>query len=129
MQKTKKVVDLSKEILRVAAEYDMEEDFFFQTTFARYQQQLRLLEKLQAVLAGEDDILVTKEYVKGRENVYIHPAVGEYNKTATAANQTVSTLVRIIAALHPREYSLNTAGQDLIDFAFSRRDTVSVPKK
>lgn len=43
--------------------------------------------------------MVTKEYVKGRGNVYTHPAIGEYNKTATSANQTVATLIKIIKEL------------------------------
>ena len=43
--------------------------------------------------------MVTKEYVKGRGNVYTHPAISEYNKTATSANQTVATLIKIIKEL------------------------------
>ena len=34
--------------------------------------------------------------MKGRENLYVNPAIGEYNKTAEAANRTVSTLIKII---------------------------------
>ena len=43
--------------------------------------------------------LVTKEYVKGRGNIYTNPAIGEYNKTATAANGTVATLINIVERL------------------------------
>jgi hypothetical protein len=39
-----------------------------------------------------EDTLVTKEYVKGRENLYTHPAITEYNKTTDSANKTVTTL-------------------------------------
>ena len=39
---------------------------------------------------------VKKEYVKGRKNVYTNPAIAEYNKTASAANNTVQTLIKII---------------------------------
>ena len=42
---------------------------------------------------------VTKEYVKGRQNLVANPAITEYNKTATAANGTVSTLINIIKTL------------------------------
>ena len=41
-------------------------------------------------------MLVTKEYVKGRANLVANPAISEYNKTSTAANQTVQTLIKII---------------------------------
>ena len=43
-------------------------------------------------------VTVTKEYVKNRGNVYTHPAVTEYNRTATAANGTVITLIKILDA-------------------------------
>ena len=51
----------------------------------------------------EQGSLVTKEYVKGRANVYTHPAIGEYNKTSTAANQTVVTLMKIITTLRDKD--------------------------
>lgn len=47
----------------------------------------------------EDGPLVTKEYVKGRKNIVANPAITEYNKTATAANGTVATLINIVRAL------------------------------
>ena len=46
---------------------------------------------------------VTKEYVKGRQNLVANPAIGEYNKTATAANGTVATLMKIIESLTEEE--------------------------
>ena len=47
----------------------------------------------------EDGTLVTKEYVKGRKNVYSHPAISDYNRTTDSANKTVSTLMKIILSL------------------------------
>ena len=47
----------------------------------------------------EDGTLVTKEYVKGRKNVYSHPAISDYNRTTDSANKTVSTLMKIIISL------------------------------
>ena len=44
----------------------------------------------------EEGTLVTKEYVKGRGNLYCNPAVSEYNRTTDSANKTVSTLIKII---------------------------------
>jgi hypothetical protein len=34
--------------------------------------------------------------VKGRGNLYVNPAITEYNKTSTAANGTVATLINIV---------------------------------
>lgn len=88
----------ANEIIRIAQEHGVEQNFFFITTFKRYQVQINILNELEKKI-NEDGMLVTKEYVKGRGNVYTHPAIGEYNKTATSANQTVATLIKIIKSL------------------------------
>ena len=92
----------ANDILEIAEKYGVEQNFLFITTFQRYQVQLKILQELQAKIK-DDGALVTKEYVKGRENVYTHPAIGEYNKTSTAANQTVATLIKIIKSLRNGE--------------------------
>ena len=89
---------LAREILEIAEKHGVEQNFFFLTTFKRYQVQINILNELEKKIKS-DGTLVTKEYVKGRQNVYTHPAVSEYNKTATAANQTVQTLIKIITTL------------------------------
>jgi len=94
----KSLAEQAEEILRIAEQHGVEQNFFFITTFRRYQVQIELLEELEATIK-RDGMLVSKEYVKGRENVYTHPAIVEYNKTCTAANQTVSTLIKIITSL------------------------------
>ena len=99
----------AKEILRIAQEHGVEQNFFFITTFKRYQVQINILNELEKKI-NEDGTLVTKEYVKGRGNVYTHPAISEYNKTATSANQTVATLIKIIKVL--RDDDTDTEQQD-----------------
>lgn len=103
----------AQEILRIAEKHGVEQNFFFITTFKRYQVQITLLNQLEARLK-EDGPMVTKEYVKGRGNVYTHPALAEYNKTATAANQTVQTLIKIIKTLRDEESSEGM--RELMDF-------------
>ncbi len=88
----------AEEILRIAEKHGVEQNFFFITTFKRYQVQIKILHDLEATVS-KDGCLVSKEYVKGRQNVYTHPAISEYNKTCTAANQTVQTLIKIITTL------------------------------
>jgi len=83
------------EILSAAQERGASSSYFFLTTFQRYQKQLETLKKLESAIE-EYGPTVTKEYVKGRTNICINPAITEYNKTATAANNTVATLVRIV---------------------------------
>lgn len=88
----------AQEILVIAEKHGVEQNFFFITTFKRYQVQIGILNDLEKVI-NQDGTLVTKEYVKGRGNVYTHPAISEYNRTSTASNQTVQTLLKIITTL------------------------------
>lgn len=85
----------AKEIMRIAEESGVQSNFFFITTFKRYEVQLNILTELEKAIRDEG-MLVNKEYVKGRKNLYSNPAVAEYNKTTDSANKTVATLMRII---------------------------------
>ena len=91
-------MDLQKqanEILRIAEESGAQSNFFFVTTFKRYQVQLKILSELEKSLEDEG-MTVTKEYVKGRQNLYSNPAISDYNRTTDSANKTVATLMRIL---------------------------------
>ena len=92
----------AQEILRIAEQHGVEQNFFFLTTFKRYQVQLQILNDLEKTIK-QDGILVTKEYVKGRKNVYSHPAISDYNRTTDSANKTVVTLMKIITTLRGRQ--------------------------
>ena len=59
---------------------------------------MRILTDLEEAIK-EYGATVTKEYVKGRQNLVANPAITEYNKTSTAANGTVATLINIIKTL------------------------------
>lgn len=85
----------AQEIIRIAEESGIQSNFFFITTFKRYQVQLNILSELEKTMK-DDGLLVTKEYVKGRKNLYSSPAVAEYNKTTDSANKTVACLMKII---------------------------------
>ena len=89
-------------ILQKAMEKGVSSNFFFVTTFKRYQVQMKILNELEKEISATG-ATVTKEYVKGRGNIYTNPAIGEYNKTATAANGTVSTLINIVERLGEEE--------------------------
>lgn len=91
----KNLNEQAQEIMRIAEESGVQGNFFFITTFKRYQVQLNMLNELEKTMK-QDGMLVTKEYVKGRKNVYSSPAVKDYNTTTDSANRTVSTLMKII---------------------------------
>lgn len=94
MRKT--VNEQAEEILQKAEAFGVDKNFFFITTFRRYMVQLKILNELESSIKN-DGVLVTKEYVKGRKNVYSHPAIQDFNRTTDSANKTVSTLMKIIS--------------------------------
>lgn len=89
-------------LIQQAEERGVSSNFFFRTTLKRYQVQMKILADLEAAIY-EHGATVTKEYVKGRQNLVANPAITEYNKTATAANGTVATLINIIRSLTDEE--------------------------
>lgn len=90
-----------EEIKAAAAKAGAETNIFYLTTLDRYIMQINLLAELKKAIR-ENGTYISKEYVKGRQNMSINPAITEYNKTATAANNTVMTLTRIVNNLDMR---------------------------
>ena len=91
----KSLKEQAKEILRLAEESGLQSNYFFVTTFERYQVQLEILENLKHAI-DDERMLVSKEYVKGRKNLYTNPTVSDFNRTTDSANKTVATLLRIL---------------------------------
>ena len=96
----------AQEIIKIAEESGVQSNYFFITTFKRYQVQLKMLNDLEKAIK-EDGMTVTKEYVKGRKNVYSNPALKDYNTTTDSANRTVSTLMKII-----KNYNVSDTTED-----------------
>ena len=92
----------AQEIERIAEKSGVQSNFLFLTVFKRYKVQLNILTELEKAIK-ENGPLVTKEYVKNRQNMYASPAVSEYNKTTDSANKTVSTLIKIIKSFGVEE--------------------------
>lgn len=92
----------AEQILKIAEKHGVEQNFFFITTFKRYQVQINILSELEKKIK-EDGAIVSKEYVKGRANIYTHPAINEYNRVSMSANQSVQTLIKIIKDLRKDE--------------------------
>ena len=97
----------AQEIIRIAEESGVQSNFFFLTTFKRYQVQLNILAELEKAIR-EDGTTVTKEYVKNRKNIYANPSIAEYNRTTDSANKTVGTLMRIIKEFNVEERAAET---------------------
>lgn len=115
MAKTKlSLQEQAQKLLEQAEERGVSSNFFFVTTFKRYQVQMKILSDLEVAIE-EHGATVTKEYVKGRQNLVANPAITEYNKTATAANGTVSTLINIIKTLSNEPDAIDALSEFLKD--------------
>lgn len=97
------------EIIAMAEDAGVQENYFFVTTFKRYRVQLKILAQLEESMES-DGMLVSKEYVKGRKNLYSSPALREWTRTCDSANKTVQTLMRII-----REFGGNSSKNKVKD--------------
>ncbi len=109
----KKPIDIkakAKEILKIAEQYGVEKNFLFITTFQRYTVQLKVLQDLEKAIS-DNGATVTKEYVKGRKNLYTNPAIKEYNNAVNSANKTVSTIMSIIKT-NSKKYNEEDDGEE-----------------
>ena len=100
----KSLENQAKLILEQAEKRGISSNYFFATTFARYNVQLQILKDLEAAIQ-EYGTTVTKTYVKDRENLVANPAITEYNRTATAANGTVKCLIDILKSFTDEQKS------------------------
>lgn len=109
-------IDLNEQATRIlekAQEKGVEHSFLFVTTFQRYKEQISHLVELEKVIKKEG-MVVEKEYVKGRKNLYMNPAINAYNSTASAADKTAQLLIRcIIAPLKDEDENGNGDSFDL----------------
>jgi len=112
----------AQEILRIAEKHGVEQNFLFITTFERYSEQIRISNNLKGIISSEGT-MVTKEYVKGRRNLYVNPAITEYNRTCTAANQTAQTLMKIITTMRSDSDPDKQEEDELLAFIKGHRKT------
>lgn len=92
----------AEEIKKAAEASGLADNFYFETTFDRYLTQIKILAELKRTIE-ESETLIEKEYVKGRGNLYTHPAITEYNRTTDSANKTVTCLLKIIESFKAAE--------------------------
>ena len=85
----------ANKILKKAREKGDEQALLFETIFQQYLETLDHRQKLRKALV-EDGITVTKEYVKGRQNIYVHPALAAYATQGKLLLETAKTLMTLI---------------------------------
>lgn len=86
-------------LLRMAKDYGVDKNAMFVQAAEQYDVQMRVIQNIKDALDSEENLTTSKEYVKGRENVYANPLVKELPKHADSANRTLQTMLSIIEKL------------------------------
>ncbi len=89
------VKEMAKGILLEAQECGLGTDSSFLTSYHLLEVQIEMLDALEKSFK-EDGATITKEYVKGRENICIHPAVDKYTKTSDSAFNKILKIKEMI---------------------------------
>lgn len=98
LEQEKRLEMLAEKFKGIAESLSEEHRYIFESTLETYFQLIKNFKILKEALEA-DGCLITKEYVKGRQNVYVHPAMSEMNKTVNMLNSTAKTLIAIIKDL------------------------------
>jgi hypothetical protein len=86
-------------ILEMAEQYGVSDNALFLQTLKNYETIQRSIEGIDQIVSQNDDLTISKEYVKGRENLYLHPAIKELPKQIDASNKTLDKMLDIIEKL------------------------------
>jgi Tfp pilus assembly PilM family ATPase len=90
-------------ILEAAESAGLEQNVMFVTTLKRYQDLMKILEKLSADIERRGAV-VERRFASGQIGVDNNPSVDKYNQTANIANMTASTLMEILVKLDGRGF-------------------------
>lgn len=90
-----KAVSSYRKILKFGKTFEVDKDEDFKAAAQTYAEEAELIAKMRTQLET-DGMTVEKEYVKGRQNVCIHPLVQEIPKHVDCANRTLGILGDII---------------------------------
>ena len=84
---TKKTTTYSK-LLRMAKSYGVDKNALFVQAAEQYDTQMRVIQSIKDALDVGETLTTSKEYIKGRENIYANPLVKELPKHADSANRS-----------------------------------------
>ena len=90
--------------MELARRYGVDDNALFVASAKQYATQQKVIENIRKALDEEDSLMTSKEYVKGRVNVYANPLVRELPKHSDSANKTLNTMLDIVIKLgRPQE--------------------------
>lgn len=90
------------ELMQLAKRHNVESNEFFISCAKQYDLQTQIIDKIKKALEN-DELLVTKEYVKGRENVMANPLIKELPKHTDSANKTLALMLDIVNSMGSKE--------------------------
>lgn len=99
MAKQKESYFNKESILLMAEHYGVANNALFLQTLKNYETIQRSIEGIDEIVNQNADLTISKEYVKGRENLYLHPAIKELPKQIDASNKTLDKMLDIIEKL------------------------------
>lgn len=86
-------------LMELARRYRVEDNALFQSSAKQYSITAKVLDDIQASLEEDEGLVVEKEYVKSRKNVYANPLIKELPKLNDSANRLLNTMLDIILKL------------------------------
>ena len=84
-----------RKLLKFGKIFEVDKDEDYKAAAQTYAEEAELIASMRNQLA-EDGMTVKKEYVKGRENICVHPLIQEIPKHVDVANRTLGILGDII---------------------------------
>lgn len=97
-----KPVTTYRKLISFGKVFEVEKDEDYKAAAMTFSEEADLIARMRQQLA-DDGMTVTKEYVKGRENVCVHPLIQEIPKHVDCANRTLKILSDIIVARGKRK--------------------------
>lgn len=112
MAKVKTTYD---ELIKLAKRYGLEDNEMFVSCAKQYDLQQKIIDNIKKTLEEEDSLMVSKEYVKSRTNVYANPLVRELPKHSDSANKTLGMMLNIIETLGSKQVKSGSKLESLMN--------------
>ena len=97
-----KPVTTYRKLISFGKLFEVEKDEDYKAAAMTFSEEAGLIARMRQQLA-EDGMTVKKEYVKGRENICVHPLIQEIPKHVDCANRTLKILSDILVARGKRK--------------------------
>lgn len=109
-----KVKGTYEDLMELAKQYGVDHNAMFIACAKQYATQQKVIDNIREAIEEEESLMTTKEYVKGRVNVYANPLVRELPKHSDSANKTMSVMLDIVIKLG-REKAVDSKLEKLIN--------------